>query len=114
MQIFKIIDIGQNSPGCRVVLQIIQHPIHLVEHTLFIPVLQPQLVTIGFADGTVFSCPLIPDVAAQVRNAVGLFLPDPQQLIHGAFPVGPAQSHNFIRGTLECRPAQGQNGKLLC
>ena len=98
VQVLEIVDIGQDAAGGGVVLQVIQHPIHLVEHALLVLVLDAQLVTVGLADGAVRSRPFVPDVAAQVADAVGLLLPDPQQFVHSCFPVG---------------PAEGQDGELL-
>ena len=110
VEILKIIDIGQDPPGSRVVLQIVEHPVHLVKHPLFVLVLDPQLVAVGLADGAVRTGPLIPDMAAQVRDPVGFLLPDPQQFIHGALPIGPAQGHN---GELLCQIIAVHHTKLL-
>ena len=112
MEVFKIVDIGQNAPGSGIVLQIVQHPVHLVKHPLFVLMLDAQLVAIGLADGAVLAGPFVPYMAAQVRNAVGFLLPDPQQFIHGAFPVGPPQGHNgkFLRQIVAVDHAKFFNG----
>ena len=94
VQILEIIEVGENPPGGRIVLQVIKHPVYLVKLPLRVLVLDAQLVAVGLADGAVRPCPLVPHVAAQVCNPVGLLLPDPQQLIQGGFPVGAAQGHN--------------------
>ena len=78
--------------------RLVQHPVHLVHVALGIVVLHAQLIAVGLADGAVFIRPLVPDVGTQVPDVVGLLLPDPQQFVHGGFPIG---------------PAQGQDGKLL-
>ena len=62
VQILKIIEVRENAPGGGVVLQIIQHPVHLVKLPLGIGVLLPQLIAVGLADGTGAICPGVPDV----------------------------------------------------
>ena len=94
MKILEIVDAGEDPPGGGVVLQIIQHPVHLVKHAFLILVLDSQLIAVGLADGSVRSCPLIPHMAAQIFDPVGLLLPDPQQLIQGGLPVGAPQGHD--------------------
>lgn len=56
-----------------------------------------QLITVSFADGAVFICPLIPDVAVEIVDIVGFLLPDPQQFVNTGFEI--------------CAP-DGQNGKF--
>ncbi|MPM72485.1 hypothetical protein SDC9_119461 [bioreactor metagenome] len=68
-------------------LQVVEHPVHLVELPLRIAVLDPQLIAVGLADRAGFIRPGIPDPAAQVMNAVGFLLPDPQKLVHRAFEI---------------------------
>ena len=75
-------------------LQVVQHPVHLVHIPLGIVVLHPQLIAIGFADGAALIRPLVPDMAPQVTDVVGLLLPDPQQFVHRRLPVGPADGKN--------------------
>ena len=82
MEILEVIDIGHDPPGRGIVLQVIDHPVHLVKHAFLILVLDAQLIAIGLTDGTIRSCPLIPHMAAQVLDAIGLLLPDPKQFIH--------------------------------
>ena len=79
-------------------LQIVEHPVHLIHVSLGIVVFDGQLIAVSLADGAGFIRPLIPDPGVEVMDVVGLFLPDPQQLVHSCFPVG---------------PAEGQDGKLL-
>ena len=93
-----VIEVGHDPPGGRVVLQVIEHPVHLVEHPLGVLVLHPQLIAVGLADGAVFIGPGVPDMAVQVVDVVGLLLPDPQQLVHRA---------------LEGHLPDGLDGKLL-
>ena len=97
-QIVVVVQVGQNPPGGGVVLEIVEHPVHLVHVPLGVVVLHPQLVPIGLADGAGLIGPGIPDAAVQVVNVVGLLLPNPQQLIHSTFQV---------------HPADGLDGKLL-
>ena len=93
-------------------LQIIEHPVNLVKVPFLVVVLNAQLVAVGLADGAVLPCPLVPDVAAQIGDPVGLFLPDPQKLIHRAFPVGAPQGHNgkFLGKIVSVHHAEGFDG----
>lgn len=43
-----------------------------------------ELIAIGLADRAGLIRPLIPDVAAQITDVIGLFLPDPKQLVDRA------------------------------
>ena len=98
MEILVVVKTGEDAAGGGVVLQVIQHPVHLVHLPFGILVLDGELIAIGLADGAVRIRPLIPDVAVQVVDVVGLLLPDPQQFVHRGLPVG---------------PAEGQDGELL-
>ena len=93
-------------------LQVKKHSIHLVKHPLLILVLDAQLVAIGLADGAILPCPLVPDMAAEIGDSVGLFLPDPEQLVHGTFPVGAPQGHNgeFLRQVVPVHHAEFFDG----
>ena len=92
VEVVVVVEVGHNTPGGRVVFEIVQHPIHLVEHPLDILVLDPQLIAVGLADGAALVGPGVPDMAVQVVDVVGFLLPDPQQLVHraleGHFPDG--------------------------
>ena len=116
MQVFKIVDVRQNPAGGGVVLQIVDHPVNLVEHAFLVLVPDAQLVAVGLADGAVLSHPFVPDMAAQVCDAVRLFLPDPQQLVHGAFPVGAPQGHDgkFLGQVVAVHHAEFFNGMRRC
>ena len=94
VQVFKIVDVRQNTAGGGVVLQVVDHPVNLIEHALLVLVLDAQLVAVSLADGAVLPHPFVPDVAAQICDTVGLFLPYPEKLVHGAFPIGAPQGHN--------------------
>ena len=63
-------------------LKVINHPVHLVKFALGVLVPDGQLITVSFADGAVFICPLIPDVAVEIVDIVGFLLPDPQQFVN--------------------------------
>ena len=71
------IHVGDDPPAVRVVLQVVQHPVHLVELAFGVLVPDPHLVTVRFTDGTVFIGPTVPYVAVQVPDIVGLLLPYP-------------------------------------
>ena len=93
-------------------LEIVEHPIHLVEEPLLVLMLDAQLVAIGLADGAVGASPFIPNMTAQIGDAVGFFLPNPQHLIDGAFPIGAPQSHNgeFLRQVVAIHYAEFFDG----
>ena len=91
MQILERINIRQDAAGGGVVLQVVEHAVHLVEFALGILVLDAELIAVGLADRAGLVGPLVPDVAAQVVDVVRLLLPDPQQLVHGGLPVGAPQ-----------------------
>ena len=60
--------------------------------------LHTKLIAVGLADGAGLIRPGVPDVGGEVADVVGLFLPDPEELIHRAFQI---------------RAAQREDGKLL-
>ena len=72
----------------------IQHPVHLIELPLRIPVLHRQLIAVGLADGAGTVGPAVPDVAPEIVDVVGLLLPDPQQLVDAGLEIGAAQGEN--------------------
>ena len=79
------ISIGNDSAAEGVVLQVIQHPVHLIHHAFFILTLHTDLIAVGLSNGTGLICPLIPDMAVQIMDIGGFPLIDPQNLIHTAF-----------------------------
>ena len=94
MQILKVIDIGHDAAAGGVVLQVVQHPIHLIELPLRIPVLHRQLIAVGLADRAGIVSPAVPDVAPEIVDVVGFLLPDPQQLVDAGLEIGAAQGEN--------------------
>ena len=98
MKVGEVVDIRQNTAAGGVVLQVVQHPIHLIHLALRVLVLHGELVAIRLADGATFVRPAVPDVTPQVVDVVGLLLPDPQQLVDAR---------------LEERAADGEDGELL-
>ena len=98
VEILEVIEIGEDAAAGGVVLQVVQHTIHLIHLALRVLVLHAQLIAVGLANGAVFVGPAVPDVAPQIVDVVGLLLPDPQQLVDAGFEV---------------RPPQGQNGEFL-
>ena len=98
MEILKIVEIGEDAAAGGIVLQVVQHTIHLIHLTLRVLVLHAQLIAVGLADGSVFIGPAVPDVAPQVVDIVGLLLPNPEKLVDAG---------------LEVCPPQGQDGEFL-
>lgn len=64
------INVRHDTAAVWIVLQIIDHTIDLIHHTLFIFVLHTELVTIRLADRTIFVCPRVPDMAVQVMDVI--------------------------------------------
>ena len=44
-----------------------------------------QLIAISFSNRAILVSPAIPDVTVKIMNIIGFLLPDPEDLIHGAF-----------------------------
>ena len=72
-------------------LQVVEHAVHLIEHSFFILVLHAELVAVGLADAAALIRPRVPDVGGKLVDIIALFLPDPQKLVHRAPPIGAAQ-----------------------
>ena len=105
-EVREVVHAGEDAAALGVVLQIVEHPVHLVEVALGVVVLLGQLIAVGLADGAVFVGPGVPDVAAQLGDPVGFLLPDPEQLVDGGLVIGPAQGHDrkFLQiGRASCR-----------
>ena len=81
-QVVVVVEVGHNAPGCGIVLQVPEHLVHLIHIPLGVVVLHPQLIAVSLADGPSPVRPRVPHMAVQVVDIIGLFLPDPQQLIH--------------------------------
>ena len=98
VEVGVLVEAGEDPPGPGLVLQVVEHPVHLVHVPLRVVVLHPQLVAVGLPDGAALVRPGVPDAAVEVVDVVGLLLPDPQQLVQ--------------RG-LEGHPSDGLHGELL-
>ena len=94
MQILMHIDIRHDPATEGIVFQIVQDTIHLIHHALFILMFHAKLVTVSLSDGSILIRPLIPNMAVQIVNVVGLALPDPKDLIRRGFKCSPAQRHD--------------------
>ena len=82
----EILENGTSTEGEKVrprwpdgtpALQIIDHPMGVMHHSLLILMLYTQLIAVCLTDGAVFIRPLIPDMAVKVVDIVGLLLPNP-------------------------------------
>ena len=58
-------------------LKVVQHAVHLIEVTLGIMALLPNLIPVGLADGAGLVGPLIPNMTVEVMHVIGLLLIDP-------------------------------------
>ena len=84
MQVRMIVDIRHDAAAVRIVLQVKENTVDLIEHPLFVFMLNAHLITVSLADGTVRIRPLVPDMRMKIMDIVGLSLPDPQNLVHRA------------------------------
>ena len=90
VEVLEVVDVGENAAGGGIVLQVVQHPVHLVHVALGIVVLHAQLIAVGLADGAGLVGPGVPDFGVQVVDVVGLLLPDPQHFFHCRLPESPS------------------------
>jgi hypothetical protein len=79
-----IVNAADDAAAERIIFEIVQDPVRLVEHSFLVTALDADLIAVSLTDGTVLISPLIPDVRFQIMNIVGFALPDPQNLIHAA------------------------------
>ena len=75
------VNVRHDAAAEGIVLQVVEHAIHLIHHAFLVLMLHAELISIGLADGAVRVRPLIPNVAVQIMNVVGLLLPDPKDLV---------------------------------
>ena len=87
-------DIRHDAARGRIVLEIIEHPVDLIEISLGIVVLDAQLIAVRLADGTILVSPAVPDMGSQLMHIIRLLLPDPQQLVDAALEEHLAQRHD--------------------
>ena len=85
MKILMYINISHNTTAIRIILKIIKNPVNLIHHSFPVLMFHTQLITICLTDRTIFICPAIPDMAVKIMDVIRFLLPDPQNLIHGAF-----------------------------
>ena len=69
-------------------LQIPEHLVDLIHISFGVMMLYAHLIAVRFADGAGLVGPRVPYMGVEVMNVVALFLPDPEDLVHGRFPVG--------------------------
>jgi hypothetical protein len=91
MQIRMDIHVRDDAPALGIVFEIVQYAVDLVEQAFLINMLYAKLIPVRFAYAPRFVRPGIPDTAVEIADIVGFFLPYPQQLVHRAFQICPAQ-----------------------
>ena len=91
VKIGVVVDAGENATAEWGVFEIPEHAVDLIHLAFFVLMLDAQLVAIGFADATIGICPFVPNVGVQVMDVVGLFLPNPKDLVGGRLDCGAAQ-----------------------
>ena len=88
-----IVGVGHDTAAVRVVIQVVQHLVHLIEISLGVVVLHAELIAVRLADGAVFVRPGVPDMGRKVSHTVGFLLVYPEYLINGGAIVNPAERH---------------------
>ena len=91
VQVLKVVDIGENTAGTRIVFQVEKHSVHLVEFAFGVYALDAELIAVRFADRTGFVSPTVPDMGVEIVNVVALFLPYPQYFVNSRFECGAAK-----------------------
>lgn len=74
----------QYATAERVVLEVIENSVNLVEITLGIVVLDSKLIAVCLADAAVLVSPSVPDMPLEVVDVVRFLLPYPEQLVRCA------------------------------
>ncbi len=112
MQVLMDIQIRHDPAAVRIVLEVIDYPVSLVEHPFFIHMLYPHLITVGFSDRTRLIRPAIPDMALKLMNIIRFLLPDPQHLIRTALNRSPPkrQRRKFLRQIITIHYPEPLNG----
>ena len=77
MKILMYINIRHDPSAVRIILQIIDHTVYLIEHSLLVLMFYGHLVSIGFSNRSIFICPAVPDMTVQIMNVVRFLLPYP-------------------------------------
>ena len=83
----------QYAAAERVVLEVIENSVNLVEVALGIVVLDSELIAVCLADAAVLVSPSVPDVPLEVVDVVRFFLPYPEQLVRCALDKGLSERH---------------------
>ena len=91
MQVLMYINIRHNPAAVGIILQIVNHPVHLVHHPLTVLMLYAHLIPVSLPNRTFLVSPAVPNMAVQLINIIRLLLPDPKQLVHTALDPRPAQ-----------------------
>lgn len=93
-QILHIVGGGNDAAGSGVMLEVIEHLVHLIKGALGIGGHLGNLVAIGLANGSISHIPRVPDMGAQLGDDTGFLLINPQNLLEGGLPVDAAQGHD--------------------
>ena len=85
VQILKVVDVGEDAPGLRIVFEVEKHSVHLVEFALGIYALFAELIAVRFADRACFVRPTVPYMRIQIMHVVAFFLPNPKDFVYCGF-----------------------------
>ena len=65
----------------RIVFEVVEHSVHLVEFTLGVNVLYAELIAVRLADRAGFVRPAVPNVRIELVDVVALLLPNPKEFV---------------------------------
>ncbi len=70
MKILKVVDVRHDAAAGGIVLEVKEHPVHLIEHALFVLMLHPELIA--------YALPMEPVSSAQLSQ---ILLPRSRMLL---------------------------------
>ena len=88
VQILKVVDVGEDASGLRIVFEVKKHSVHLVEFALRIDAFFAELIAVRLADRARFVRPTVPNMRVQIVYVVALFLPNPKDFVDCGFESG--------------------------
>jgi len=109
-QVAEHIGVRHDATAIRRMLKVVQHAVHLVKVALGIMALLANLVSVSLTDGAGLVSPLVPNMAVEVMDVIGLLLIDPQDLVHGRLKRRAAQRE---RGELLAQVVARRNAKVF-
>ena len=110
VEVGVVVDAGEDATAEGIVFEIPDDAIDLIHFAFLVLMLDAELVAIGFANAAVRIGPFVPDMGAKIVDVVGLFLPNPENLVGGELDGGAAQGES---GELLLEIVAGANTELF-